>query len=1244
MKIFPLCSMLSKNIRKAAAIAVLLAASACATHHEQYGTTDLAGKENIQLPTTDTIAHRFYLVGDAGYAGNEHTQRLLSAVSGRLKGEGKDASLLYLGDNVYPLGLPPEGKKGREEAEASLNNQIALAGLFKGKTYFIPGNHDWYHGLKGVQEQEKFIARALNDKKAFLPGKGCPINDIKVTDKITMIVVDSQWYIENWDRYPTMNDDCDIKTRAAFFMELESLLNKNQGKTIILAIHHPLMNNGAHGGQLSARKELYPLKYNVPMPVIGSLLNMVRRAGGVVDQDLQSTIYRSLADRVKTLIQGRDNVIVVSGHDHNIQYVEKDNIYQIISGAGSKEEAARAFSDADFSYGGRGYAVLDVFTNGQAAVKYYKVTDDAEEQVFNKQLLVKDKPLQAALAGFPSRFPKDTVATIYSAAETKRSGLYRFFFGEHYRKYYSTPVRARVAVLDTLHGGLTTGREGGGHQSNSVRLIDKNDREYVMRAQRKDATRFLQSSAFLTRYIGNEYEGTFTEGFLMDFFTTAHPYTPYIINYLVDAIGVYHSNPELFYIPKQATLGGYNQKYGNALFMIEERPTDEFSKIKSFGNADGIEGYDDVIKKLAKSKKNVIDEKLYIRARLFDLAVGDWDRHSDQWRWAKFKTADSTYYRPIPRDRDQAFPKIDGALLSLIVKIPVLRYMRNYTEDITNVKWQAKQGYTQDLAFITKSGEKEWLEQAAYIKEHLTDAVIDEAFAKLPPEVIDEDTERIKRYLRSRRDKLDKYALEYRKTLLHTVLLTGTDKKERFVITRLPKGVTQVEIYDVGKKGDSLVFTHEYNKKQTKELWIYGLDDNDAYEVKGKPEKPIMLRLIGGQNHDTYAVENGRRVKVYDFKSKENTYDTDSRTALKLTDDYETNMYDPKKPNYNIWAGYPMIGYNPDDGVKLGALASYTVNNFNRRPFSRKHTFGANYFFATEGFEFTYKGVFMNIASKWNVALDARYTSPNFSINYFGLGNETPNNDDEKGMDYNRVKLQVFRVSPSLFHEGRNGSFTELKADFETIEVDGSHNRFVNEPGLLEDYLFEHRQFAGIQGMYKFENYDNASLPALGMKFYVTGGWKASMDVFDRNFAHAETGLGFWHYLTRNKKLVLSSAVKGKFIFNDNYEFYQASTLGGDNDLRGYRRERFAGRNTFLHTTDLRYTLTRIKSFVPLTFGLLGGYDYGRVWLSGEDSNKWHQSAGGGIWINAADTLTAKVTCFSGSDGARVVFGMAIGL
>jgi len=1227
-----------RNFKLCIGLVITACFASCATHHAQYGKEATAPPADSVV--NSKVAHRFYLVGDAGLATQPQSQQLLGIIKQRLDNENKNSSLLYLGDNIYPLGMPPKGHEDRKAAEASLNSQLTVADGFKGKTYFIPGNHDWYHGLTGLKDEEKLVKEKLG-KHSFLPDNSCGITDIKINDSIVLIAIDSQWFIEDWDKYPTINDDCDIKTRDGLFTELESLLNKNQEKTIIIAIHHPLMSNGSHGGELALRKELFPLKYKFPMPVIGSLMNLVRNTGGVVSQDVQSKVYTTLSKRIRALIQDKNNVVIVSGHDHNLQFIRKDNINQIISGSGSKVEAARVKYTEDFSYGGTGYATLDVYKNGLAKVSYFKTVPNGEEKIFEKVML--QKP-EVVIKQYPDTFPATTKASVYTADMTKKSGFYRFLFGYHYSSYYGTPITVPIVSLDTLHGGLTPGRTGGGHQSNSLRLIDKDGKEYVMRGLKKSATRFLQSVAFKDRYVGDDYENTSTEKFLMDFYTTAHPYTPFIADNLAETAGIFHTNPELYYIPKQNVLKEHNKDFGGELYMVEERPTDEFKNLASFGNPDGIDGTDDVYKNLHKDKKYKIDERAYIKARLFDILIGDWDRHGDQWRWSRYDTKDSIYYKPIPRDRDQAFPKYGGALLTILMQSPPLRYMKPYKDDISSVKWLARAGYAQDLALITKSGENIWLQEVQELQKSLTDEAIDKAFAELPKEVQDETMETIKANLKKRREKLGKYALEYRKVLLKTVLITGTDKKEKFVINRLPDGVTDIKIYSLKKDAETLVFSQSYNHKQTKEIWVYGLDDDDVFEVTGKPEKPITLRLLGGQNNDTYNVENGKRVKIYDFKSKSNTYAVDNKAQKLLTDDYETNSYDINKPAYNVFAGYPALGYNPDDGVKVGLSINYTVNNFNRRPYSRKHNLKANYFFATKGFELIYRGTFMNIAHKWNFALDARLTSPNFSINYFGYGNDTKNFDDDLSMNYNRVKLQVFKVAPSFFKQGRNGSFMEVQLPFETIEVDGTHNRFVNQPGAIPERLFEHRQYAGIEGTYSFKNYDNASLPAKGMHFYITGGWKTSLDEIERNYPHLESSLNFVHRLTPDEKFVISSTVKTKILLNNDFEFYQGATLGGDNDLRGYRRERFTGKKSFYQSTDLRYTLGRWKSsFVPVTYGIVGGYDYGRVWIEDDRSNKWHQTGGGGFWLNGADVITARVTYFQGSDGGRLAVGLLFG-
>lgn len=1216
----------------------------CATFRPQYGTATGSADKTDTILNNNNLDHRFFLIGDAGYASQPNSQKLLSLVKNKIKGAGKNTTLLYLGDNIYPLGMPPEKKKKeRAEAEASLDSQIALAKLFNGQIHFIPGNHDWYNGLKGLEEQEDYITDKLDDKDSFLPGDGCGIDHVEVNDSIVLITMDSEWFLEDWDNYPTINDDCDIKTREAMFVEFEDILNDNQDKIIILAMHHPLFTNGTHGGEFTVKKQIFPMRYKIPLPVLGSIIDLARKASGYSTQDNQSRVYRALTDRIKALIQGKDNVIVVSGHDHNLQYIEHNNIHQVISGAGSKQEGARAIYPNDFSYGGLGYAVLDVYKDGTAKVNYFALKGSDEEKMFDVTIDLKPEVI---IKQYPDTFPAYVEASVYPKELTQKGKTYKWLFGEHYRSYYGTTIKAKTVAIDTLYGGLKPVKAGGGHQSKSLRLEDKNGRQYVMRGLKKSATQFLEKAAFQNQYIGDELDHTFTENFLLDFYTSSHPYGSFVADDLAESVGIYHTNPKLFYVPKQNALKEYNEVYGNELYMIEEHPSKENSDLLNFsdGSAVNIESTLEVLEDLRKDRKYRVDQKAYVRARLFDMLVGDWDRHSDQWRWTKYERNDSVIYHPIPRDRDQVFAKYGGKLLPLLMKIPALRHMRNYEAEIKSIKWLNKSGNPLDIAFTVETTEQDWLNEVTYLQSHLTDEAIDNAFNDLPKEINDGTTEEIKTKLKARRADLKKYALAYRKLLLKRVIITGTDDKERFEITRLPKGITEIKVYSLKKDKERFLFSKTYNRDQTKEIWVYGLDDDDEFVVKGKPENPILIRLLGGQNHDIYTIESGKRIMVYDFKSKKNTFNIDRKTNLILTDDYQTNSYDVKKPKYNNTMVYPSAGYNPDDGVKLGASLNYIVNNFNRRPYSQKHKVNANFYFATQGLELAYRGEFMNIASKWNFAFDARFTSPTYSINYFGFGNESPNFDDDTGMDYNRVKLQTFSVAPSLFRESRNGSFLQIQSVFEAIEVEETNNRFIKQPGIIDPKLFEHRLYGGINATYSFANYDNVSLPTLGMAFSFTGGWTASLDETKRNFPYAEGLIDFVHNITPDDRLVFHTKLKSRLLFNNNYEFYQAATIGGDNDLRGYRRERFTGKQSFYQSSDLRFTIGHRKTnIVPVTYGILGGYDYGRVWLDGENSEKWHQSVGGGIWFNSIKVITGKVSYFHGSDGGRFSFGLTFG-
>ncbi|NNC51271.1 MAG: metallophosphoesterase, partial [Flaviramulus sp.] len=252
-------------IKYISAFTIILSITACATYTPQYSND----KHNeVQFPNKD-IDKTFYLIGDAGKAPMGGMSKALKVFKKHIEGKAtKGDYTLFLGDNIYPSGLPKKNKKGRIEAENALNAQGKALSNFKGKTVFIPGNHDWYAGgLPGLKREEKYI-EDLVGKNTFQPENGCPLESIDVSETIQLIIIDTQWYLENWNNHPTINNECEIKTRKRFFEEIEGELKKAQNKTTVFAMHHPMYTNGSHGGKYALKKHLYPFQHKTPLPGI----------------------------------------------------------------------------------------------------------------------------------------------------------------------------------------------------------------------------------------------------------------------------------------------------------------------------------------------------------------------------------------------------------------------------------------------------------------------------------------------------------------------------------------------------------------------------------------------------------------------------------------------------------------------------------------------------------------------------------------------------------------------------------------------------------------------------------------------------------------------------------------------------------------------------------------------------------------------------------------------------------------
>lgn len=1118
------------------------------------------------------------------------------------------ATLLLLGNITPEKGYPKDDKQSSQAEKFLQNNLLNHIADFNGNVLFTPGVNEWKESApEYIDDLESYVQD--NSKSSFLPDDGCPLESEALSDEVVLITIDSQWFLEDWDDHPEMNLACEIKDREQLFTEFKDELKDNFGKTKIVAIHHPVMSN---------TKESF-----------------FNRIGGFTPQNFEHQKQQRLRNRLETLASLYDDVIFVSGNDRNLQYLDNKRNPQIISGAAAKTRPARAKEKDHFATDNSGYAKLIIFKNGNSKVEFYEIDPDGADLVFSKNMERESPRIEDIEYKTREDLGPTIMSSIYTPEETDKSSFHKWLLGKTHREVFSREIEAPVLYMDTLPSNLRPLKEGGGQQTRSLRFLGDNEHEYTLRALRKSPIRYVQTDLVKENYIGEFLDNTIIERYLADFFTTSHPYAPFAMNGMYDVLDLYHVDPKLYYVPKQPRLGIHNENYGNELYMFEPHIGDENKDLESLGSPEDIISTLDLLQEIRKDKDIRVEESSFIKARLLDLLVGDWDRHQDQWRWSRFAEDGQKVYYPIPRDRDFAFPKYDGSLLAFMkLAIPKLRKMQSYDKEIKNLKWLTWSGYPLDKALIQRSSWTDWKNEVDFIQHNLTDEVIENSFAGLPEEIQDQGIEKIKTNLKYRRDHLLKTTRSYYDYLQEFHVLTGTEEDDHFEITRKENGITRVNITT---EGDHFL-TREFSADKTKEIWIYGLDGEDSFSISGKGDDLIRLKILGGAKHDTYNFSNPRKAKLYDYKSRKNTI-TNTRSRKWLVDSYDINHYDYKKRKYHENRILPYADFVPDAGFSLGVRNIFTTYGLAQNPFTAQHRIGANYYFATNGYEVNYSGEFAHLFYKWNFRIEGRYTSPNYFLNYFGSGNNTVYDPDAVEKNYNRVKIQQWLIAPSLIWRNEAGASFYVKPLLESKKVAYEGDDYMSDVFSPENDIFDSQLYSGVEVNYNYYNKNNSSFPSLGMEFDVTSGYKTNIDANDNQFGYIAPSFSFDYPLVSGGFAVIASKVGGEAILGENYEFYHAATIGGNNSLRGYRNHRFIGKRAFYHSTDLRSAFALLETdFVPIILGISAGFDYGRVWTENDSPGRWHNNYGGSFWINALYAITGNIGFYHGDDGNRLTF------
>ncbi len=449
----------------------------------------------------------------------------------------------------------------------------------------------------------------------------------------------------------------------------------------------------------------------------------------------------------------------------------------------------------------------------------------------------------------PSTFPKTTVvssdgdsATVIPGIDYAAGGLHKVFFGEHYRDLWTTPIRVPVLNLSTFAGGLTPIKQGGGFQTKSLRFQAGDGRTFAFRSVDKDPKKVLPL----------ELQTTFAADVFQDQISSSNPAGALVVDELANALGVIHPHPMLVLVPDDERLGEFRQTFAGILGVLEDYPAAGDNDSPGFAGADKVVSTLKLFENLEENSEDRVSSRSHLTARLLDIVVGDWDRHIDQWRWARFKENGGDVYYSIPRDRDQAFARLDGVFPWMADK--AVQQMESFNEDFNNIYSLTYSGRFVDRRILTDMEKAAWDSVTSSVISHLTDEVIDNAVRRLPPPYYEKRGAWLAAALKSRRTELREASEFYYHNLSKFVDIHLRDKPEYVEVKRLDKRRVDVTAYRRDKKSDGPkgepVYHRMFDTDETSEVRIYLHGGDDKAVVTGDVGASLIVRVIGGKGDD----------------------------------------------------------------------------------------------------------------------------------------------------------------------------------------------------------------------------------------------------------------------------------------------------------------------------------------------------------------------------------------------------------
>jgi hypothetical protein len=781
----------------------------------------------------------------------------------------------------------------------------------------------------------------------------------------------------------------------------------------------------------------------------------------------------------------------------------------------------------------------------------------------------------------------DSSFILTSAGKHFQAGpAFRLFFGTHWRETWSQQVSVpRLYLSDSLTVEAT---KEIGHVISLI-LRHSNGTRYLVRPVTRDVRYMLPE----------ELRETVAREIIDDQISVANPYATLITDRLERTLGLREKSLQFIGLSPEDLPDSLRATFAEIPASVEV--FDENGTISS----------DSLFRRLESFPEESVDELAYLKHRLFDMLVGEWDRSPAEWRWKQIVDGPLRRWIPRPTPRDRAFSRFDGLLPSLMqLGVQKLSHVSDAYGNIDNLTQTAR---NLDRTILISHEKQIWDSLTAWMKSSLTDSVIEAAVHSLPHEAYLIDGLELSRTLRDRRNELDKASKELYKLCSEFIEINTIARGER---VRLRRAGTHL-LFLERSYTDSIprrIFSRRFSDDYTKEIRLFLSKGGNTVQFDGADQSEIRIIVVAGTADTLLENESARGGQFANpFQATSTLVYGAPYTKIGRKEPMISLLPAmegiPSSEYGSAWKFVPWVGSSPDEGLFLGGGVKFERYGFRRFPYELSHQLRLGIATLPGRFRADWTGEFYAPLDPAKLLLYVMASQVEVQ-NFFGLGNESAFNESLARARFYKVEQNELSFRVTVDSKVEASTHMLLGAGIKIVDNSLPSNTLIDS---LKPYGSAKNFALGSVGVQFLHDSRNDLLyPSSGWygvaEFGYYPDWFTSKNSFIRTKAELRS------YIPVSSGVL---ALRGTFeSISGAHPFFESAIVGGPNSLRGYEVQRFTGDAAVFGSGELRFPVAQYMVLVPQWFGVSTFAEAGRVFEEGENSSTIHTAVGAGVWFS----------------------------